>query len=76
MLKKMTGVFSSSYRNDTNYQTYLVNNLAEFRLNNKSESVDAMVERLRRENFESKYMFGNVIKSEYYQHETVEVEES
>ena len=55
MLSKVREVFTKEYREETSYREVAFNMLHNFKLKNKSESVEDKIKRLSDKNFVSKF---------------------
>lgn len=55
MLSKVREVFTKEYREETNYREFVSKMLHDFKLKNKSESVEDKIKRLSDKNFVSNF---------------------
>lgn len=55
MLAKVMEVFTSNYKNEIEYRSFLLSSLFQFKLNNQSESVEKKIKRLSDKNFLSNF---------------------
>ena len=55
MLSKVREVFTKEYREETNYREFASKMLHNFRLKNRSESVEEKIKRLSDKNFVSNF---------------------